>query len=40
MSGPADVIYIHTNWRNIINFPTTATLQAEIDAMLNAEYSR
>ena len=35
-----DVIYIHTNWRNIINFPTTATPQAEIDAMLNAEYSR
>ena len=26
-----DVIYIHTNWRNIINFPTTATPQAEID---------
>lgn len=35
-----DVIYIHTNWRNIINFPTTATPQVEIDAMLNAEYSR
>ena len=35
-----DVIYLHTNWRNIINFPTTATPQAEIDAMLNAEYSR
>lgn len=33
-----DVIYIHTTWRNITEFPTTATPAAEIDAMLDAQY--
>ena len=35
-----DVIYIHTNWRNIETFPTTASTPAEIDEMLEAEYNR
>ena len=35
-----DVIYIHTNWRNIETFPTTASTLAEIDEMLEAEYNR
>ncbi|MEE0800948.1 MAG: HAD-IIIC family phosphatase [Gemmiger sp.] len=35
-----DVIYIHTNWRNVTAFPTTATPTDEIDAMLQAEYDR
>ena len=34
-----DIIYIHTNWRNITNFPTTANTVAEVDAMLEAEFS-
>ena len=33
-----DVIYIHTTWRNITNFPTTSSTVGEIDAMLDAEY--
>lgn len=36
--GP-DVIYIHTTWRNITDFPTTATPAAEIDAMLEQQYA-
>ena len=35
-----DVIYIHTNWRNIETFPTTASTPAEIEEMLEAEYNR
>lgn len=35
-----DVIYVHTNWRNITRFPTTSTPPAEVDAMLEAEYKR
>ena len=35
-----DVIYIHTNCRNIETFPTTASTPAEIDEMLEAEYNR
>ena len=29
-----DVIYIHTNWRNLTALPTTADSEADIDAML------
>ena len=35
-----DIIYIHTNWRNVTQFPTTATPVQEIDAMLEGEYQR
>ena len=35
-----DVIYIHTNWRNIEHFPTTSDTSADIDAMCQAEYDR
>lgn len=35
-----DVIYLHTNWRNITAFPTTATPAAEIAALLEGEYRR
>lgn len=35
-----DVIYIHTNWRNVTDFPTTTMREADIDAMLEAEYTR
>ena len=37
--GP-DIIYIHTTWRNITDFPSTASTAAEIDAMLDAEFGR
>ena len=30
-----DVIYIHTNWRNLTALPTTADSEAAIDAMLD-----
>lgn len=35
-----DIIFIHTNWRNIENFPQLAMDKVEVDNMLNAEYSR
>ena len=35
-----DLIYIHTNWRNITAFPTTANTPAEAAAMLDAEFQR
>ena len=33
-----DVIFIHTNWRNITNFPTTADSREDVDKLLNDEY--
>ena len=33
-----DIIYIHTTWRNITQFPTTSSTAEEVDAMLDAEY--
>lgn len=33
-----DIIYVHTTWRNITNFPTTGSSKEEIDAMLDSEY--
>ena len=33
-----DIIYIHTTWRNITQFPTTSSTTEEVDAMLDAEY--
>ena len=35
-----DVIYIHTSWRNITAFPTTADTPETVQAMLDAEASR
>lgn len=35
-----DVIYIHTSWRNISQFPAAAASAGEIDAMLEGEYAR
>lgn len=35
-----DVIYIHTTWRNVTQFPTTATTPEEAEAMLEGEYRR
>ncbi len=35
-----DVIYFHTNWRNVSSFPTTAMSVEEIDTLLSSEYRR
>ena len=35
-----DVIYIHTNWRNITALPTPQHTAAEVDAMLEQEFAR
>lgn len=35
-----DVIYIHTNWRNIEKFPQIDASAEEVDAMLEVEYNR
>lgn len=35
-----DIIYIHTNWRNITAFPAMGDSPADIDALLEAEYGR
>lgn len=34
-----DVIYIHTNWRNLTALPTTADSPEQIEEMLEAEYA-
>lgn len=33
-----DIIYIHTTWRNITDFPTTQSSADEIDSMLDTQY--
>ncbi len=35
-----DVIYIHTTWRNIQDFPTVGQETAAVEEMLEAEYAR
>lgn len=35
-----DIVYIHTNWRNITSFPTPMQSINEINQMLEAEYQR
>lgn len=35
-----DIIYIHTNWRNITTFPNLSDSQEAIEAMLEVEYQR
>ena len=34
-----DVIYIHTSWRNLTDFPSTGDTEKQIDAMLEAQYA-
>lgn len=34
-----DVIYIHTSWRNLTDFPSTGDTEEQIDAMLEAQYA-
>ena len=34
-----DIIYIHTTWRNLTDLPTTVDSAADIDAMLDAQYT-
>lgn len=35
-----DVVYIHTNWRNIVGFPKISDNSEDVDALLDAEYNR
>ena len=35
-----DIIFIHTNWRNIIDFPQMNMDKTQVDDMLEAEYQR
>ena len=35
-----DIIYIHTNWRNIERFPEISCEKQEVNALLEAEYGR
>lgn len=35
-----DIIFIHTNWRNITELPTPFNTEDEINGMLEAEYSK
>lgn len=35
-----DIIYIHTNWRNVEKFPSVKDSVADVDKMLNAEFER
>jgi len=35
-----DIIFIHTNWRNIIDFPQMNMDKTQVDDMLKAEYQR
>ena len=32
-----DIVYVHTNWRNVTHFPTTASTKEAADALLEAE---
>ena len=33
-----DIVYIHTNWRNITEFPTTASTAEDVDVLLENTY--
>lgn len=35
-----DIIYIHTNWRNIEVFPEIDTSSSQVDALIESEYTR
>lgn len=35
-----DIIYIHTNWRNIEQFPKTTDSKQEVEGLLNNEFAR
>ncbi len=34
-----DIVYIHTNWRNITNFPTVQSTPGETEALLDEEFN-
>ena len=34
-----DIIYVHTNWRNISEFPTTASTKEDVDLLLKNTYN-
>ena len=34
-----DIVYVHTNWRNITEFPTTSSTKEEADVMLKNTYN-
>ena len=33
-----DIVYVHTNWRNITEFPTTASSREDVDILLERTY--
>lgn len=35
-----DIIFIHTNWRNVLTFPQVADSKEAVDAMLESEFAR
>jgi FkbH-like protein len=35
-----DIIYIHTNWRNIVSFPDIDNCKEQVNAILQTEYGR
>ncbi|MBR4707486.1 MAG: HAD family hydrolase [Pseudobutyrivibrio sp.] len=35
-----DIIFIHTNWRNVLTFPQVSDSKEAVDAMLEAEFAR
>lgn len=35
-----DIIYVHTNWRNILTFPTIKSTTDEVSDLLSAEFKR
>lgn len=34
-----DIIYIHTNWRNITEFPTSTSTREDVDILLNSTFN-
>ena len=34
-----DIVYVHTNWRNITDFPTTSSTKEDVDVMLENTYN-
>ena len=34
-----DIVYVHTNWRNITEFPTTSSSREDVDAMLENTFN-
>ena len=34
-----DIVYVHTNWRNITEFPTTSSSKEDVDILLENTYN-